>query len=68
MLIIKALNKTLNLIDEFKPDQWFNAMQSENYQYVGTIYKSDDVSLQSKTTQSQPSTTVKRGCGCGKKK
>lgn len=68
MLIIKALNKTSKLIEEFKPDQWFVAMQSENYQYVGTIYKSDDVALQSKTTQSQPSTTVKRGCGCGKKK
>lgn len=66
MLIIKALNKTSKLIEEFKPDEWFNAMQSENYQYIGTIYKSDDVVLQSKTTQ--PSTTVKRGCGCGKKK
>jgi hypothetical protein len=68
MLLIKALNKESKLIEEFKPDQWFNAMQSEKYQYVGTIYKSDDVVLQSKTTQSLPSTTVKRGCGCGKKK
>lgn len=68
MLIIKALNKTTKLIEEFKPDEWFNAMQSENYQYVGTIYKSDDVTLQSKTTQTQTTSTVKRGCGCGKKK
>lgn len=66
MLIIKALNKTTNQTEEFKPAEWFNYQQSENYQYIGTIYKSDitnnNINNQTKSTQ-----TVKRGCGCGKK-
>lgn len=66
MLIIKALNKATNLIEEIEPGQWYNLQSDSNYQYVGTIYKSDDQKSQLKKTQSAP--TPKRGCGCGKKK
>lgn len=65
MLLIKAQNKATNSIEEFSPAEWYNVQQSGNFTYIGTIFKDDQPKV---ATTSSSTPTVKRGCGCGKKK
>lgn len=62
MLVIKAKHKTTLTEYQFTPAQWYDAQQTGNYNYLGTIHVADPIQpLQ------QKSVTAKRGCGCANK-
>lgn len=62
MLVIKAKHKTTLYEYQFTPTQWYDAQQTGNYIYLGTIHVAEPTqTLQQKTS------TAKRGCGCANK-
>ena len=62
MLVIKGKHKTTGTEYQFTPAQWYDAQQTNNYIYLGTIH----VAEPSQPMQ-QKNVTAKRGCGCANK-
>lgn len=63
MLYIKAKHKTTGTEYKFTATQWYDAQQTGNYNYLGTIHVADTTIA----TTAQKNTTAKRGCGCANK-
>jgi len=62
MLYIKAKHKTTGTEYRFTATQWYDAQQTGDYNYLGTIHIAD-----SPQPLQQNTTTAKRGCGCANK-
>ena len=62
MLYIKAKHKTNGTEYKFTATQWYEAQQTNKYNYLGTIHVAD-----APQTLQQKVVTVKRGCGCSNK-
>jgi hypothetical protein len=67
MLVITAKNKTTGLTSEFTPTEWYSAQQTHEYDYTGTKFVSEQNMTPVCVGANCNKTTVKRGCGCGKK-
>ena len=63
MLVIKAKHKTNGNVYQFTPTQWYDAQQTNEYNYLGTTHVAEP-----KQTIQQKTFIPKRGCGCANKR